>query len=242
MELLPGQTWLAAKLPVAQWPADAPRRALAAPHGDRRTELGLVGMDADVAAVRRALRRALVTKAEFERGVWGRHEGRYWWLIGARAHATAVDSGEKVAAGVAGKAGRDEAKGKGVACMAGRDEAVKPGTVHRVHSSAEFEALVKGARGKQLLVVDFAATWCGPCKQMAPKVKAMAAAMPHAKFMHVDVDECEEVAQQYGVAAMPTFKLLRGGKEVDSLQGADEAALREKVERLAGKPSRSGRE
>ena len=43
---------------------------------------------------------------------------------------------------------------------------------------------------------------------------------------------------QYGVTAMPTFKFIRGGKEVDTMQGADENALREKVESLAGKPDR----
>ena len=86
MELLPGEPWLAAKLPVAQWPDDAPAWARTAPHGDRRVELGLIGMDADVAMVRRHLKRALVTKAEFEAGVWGRHEGEYWWLLGTRAN------------------------------------------------------------------------------------------------------------------------------------------------------------
>ena len=58
MDLLPGEPWLQEKLPVAQWPADTPRWARTAAHGDRRTELGLVGMDADPAAVRRVLARA----------------------------------------------------------------------------------------------------------------------------------------------------------------------------------------
>ena len=87
MNLLPGEPWLTAKLPVAEWPADAPRWARTAAHGDRRVELGLIGMDADLVTVRRILRRALVTKAEFERGLWGQHERQYWWLLGARATA-----------------------------------------------------------------------------------------------------------------------------------------------------------
>ena len=88
MGLLRGEPWLdSAKLPAAHSPANAPRWTRTAAHGDRRTELGMVGMDVDLAAVRRVLKRALVTKAEFERGVWGRHEGRYWWLLGARAMA-----------------------------------------------------------------------------------------------------------------------------------------------------------
>ena len=51
----------------------------------------------------------------------------------------------------------------------------------------------------------------------------------------VDVDECKDLSQQYGVKSMPTFKMLRAGAEVDSMNGADEGALREKVVALAGK-------
>jgi G3E family GTPase len=98
MCLSPGEPWLITKqddLPVSEWPDDAPRWARTAAHGDRRIEIGLVGMDADPAAVRHALSRALVTKAEFECGLWGwhedvQHERRYWWLLGARAMARAV--------------------------------------------------------------------------------------------------------------------------------------------------------
>ena len=46
-------------------------------------------MDADPAAVRRALRCALVTRVELEQGVWGKHEGRYWWVLGTSAMASA---------------------------------------------------------------------------------------------------------------------------------------------------------
>ena len=57
-------------------------------------------------------------------------------------------------------------------------------------------------------------------------------------WSQVDVDECKDLQSQYGVTAMPTFKMLKGGKEVGSMQGADEGALREKIEALAGKPDR----
>jgi hypothetical protein len=68
MVLLPGEPWLDTKLPVAQWPADAPLWARTATHGDRRIELALVGMDADALAVRRVLHRALLTREEFALG------------------------------------------------------------------------------------------------------------------------------------------------------------------------------
>lgn len=114
----------------------------------------------------------------------------------------------------------------------------KAGVVHAVHSKAEFDSALKSARSSQLVVVDFFATWCGPCKQIAPKFEEMAAAMPHVKFVKVDVDQCKEVSQAYKVSSMPTFKMLKGGKEVGTMSGADENALREKVEGLAGKPDR----
>ena len=103
---------------------------------------------------------------------------------------------------------------------------------------AEFDKLLSSTPQKRLVVVDFAASWCGPCQQIAPKFAAMAAALPHVCFVKVDVDECKDLQSQYGVTAMPTFKMLKGGKEVGSMQGADEGALREKIEALAGKPDR----
>ena len=56
----------------------------------------------------------------------------------------------------------------------------------------------------------------------------------------MDVDECKDLQSQYGVTAMPTFKMLKNSKVVDSMQGADDAALRQKIEGLAGKPDRWG--
>ena len=79
MDLLPGEPWLhAMELPVTRWPDDVPKWAHSAAHGDRRVELGLVGMDANVAALRRALTRALLTRDEFALGdeVWQQWEDK----------------------------------------------------------------------------------------------------------------------------------------------------------------------
>ena len=74
--------------------------------------------------------------------------------------------------------------------------ASKAGGVQAIHSKAEFEQMLKSVRSKQLVVVDFHATWCGPCQQIAPKYEAMAKALPHVKFVKVDVDEAKDLSQQ----------------------------------------------
>jgi thioredoxin len=114
-----------------------------------------------------------------------------------------------------------------------RSGSSRVGVVHSLHSKKEFDAFVAATPKKTLIVVDFFATWCGPCQQIAPKVAAMAANYNHVKFVKVDVDECKDVQQQFGVTSMPTFKFLKGGKEVESMSGADENGLREKVQAKA---------
>lgn len=113
-----------------------------------------------------------------------------------------------------------------------------PSAVKTVRSAKEFQQLITNAPARQLVVVDFFATWCGPCKEIAPKYEQMARDMKHVLFVKVDVDANKDLAQQYGVKSMPTFKLLRKARVVDDLTGADAEGLREKVESLAGKASR----
>jgi thioredoxin 1 len=85
------------------------------------------------------------------------------------------------------------------------------------------------------------ATWCGPCKVIAPIFEALASkhATPgKAAFCKVDVDAAQAVAQQYGVRAMPTFVILTSGTESARVQGADRSALTAAVEKAvkAAKP------
>lgn len=83
--------------------------------------------------------------------------------------------------------------------------------------------------GVKLVVVDFYATWCGPCKVIAPKIEEMAKEMTDVVFLKVDVDECEDVAQAHGISCMPTFLFMRDSKKIDEFSGASEAKLREFV-------------
>jgi thioredoxin 1 len=77
--------------------------------------------------------------------------------------------------------------------------------------------------------VDFTATWCGPCKAIAPLYEQAAASSPHIIFLKVDVDEAQDVARECGVSAMPTFQLYRSGAKAAEFCGADPAKLKEMI-------------
>ncbi|GMI55603.1 hypothetical protein TeGR_g11790 [Tetraparma gracilis] len=101
--------------------------------------------------------------------------------------------------------------------------------VQMVETKAEFDAIVAGDK---LVVVDFTATWCGPCQMIGPKFAAMADEFPDVQFVKVDVDENDETAAACGIEAMPTFHYYKGGQKVDELVGADINALKAKVNAL----------
>jgi len=87
--------------------------------------------------------------------------------------------------------------------------------------------------GDKLVVVDFYATWCGPCKIIAPKVEEMSTSLSNVVFLKVDVDENEEAAQEFNISAMPTFIFLKNSNKVADMMGANFDKLKELVEKHA---------
>ncbi len=70
------------------------------------------------------------------------------------------------------------------------------------------------------VVVDFSATWCGPCKQLKPIVEELAALYEgKVRIAHVDVDEARQAAMKYGVMSVPTVLYIKGGQVRDSQIG-----------------------
>lgn len=80
-----------------------------------------------------------------------------------------------------------------------------------------------------LVVVDFFATWCGPCKMIAPLLDKFSAEYSQAKFIKVDVDEFGEIAQEYEVSSMPTVLFFKGGQVINKVIGANPAALKQAI-------------
>ena len=84
-----------------------------------------------------------------------------------------------------------------------------------VKSEAEFDALVSSGK----VLVDFWATWCGPCRMIAPIVEQIAAERSDIIVGKIDVDQELELAQQFGIASIPTLVLMKNGAVAATLVG-----------------------
>jgi len=100
--------------------------------------------------------------------------------------------------------------------------------VSSVTSMTEFKKFISEDK---VTVVDFFATWCGPCKQIAPFVEKLSKEFDKNNFLKVDVDEVSDVAAEVGVRAMPTFMVFRNGEKVAEVVGANPAALKAAVKK-----------
>ncbi|MBE6637129.1 MAG: thioredoxin [Ruminococcaceae bacterium] len=83
-------------------------------------------------------------------------------------------------------------------------------------TTAEFESL--SAQDKPILI-DFFATWCGPCKMLSPVLEAVSTEYPDITFVKVDVDQEPDLARRFGITVIPTVFLLRQGKTLASRTG-----------------------
>lgn len=100
-------------------------------------------------------------------------------------------------------------------------------TTNTPHSKADFLQKILGAEDPVLL--DCYAEWCSHCKAIAPKIEEFSKLYPQVKFYQVDVDKVEDVGQELGVRAKPTFMLFKGGEKITEVVGAHVLLIEEAI-------------
>ncbi|KAL6607768.1 hypothetical protein ACP70R_040831 [Stipagrostis hirtigluma subsp. patula] len=83
------------------------------------------------------------------------------------------------------------------------------------------------------VVANFSATWCGPCRVIAPIYAEMSKTYPQLMFLTIDVDDLMDFSSSWDIRATPTFFFLKNGQQVDKLVGANKPELEKKVHALA---------
>ncbi|XP_029442416.1 thioredoxin-like [Rhinatrema bivittatum] len=103
--------------------------------------------------------------------------------------------------------------------------------VKEIQSKGEFDQILIESSDK-LVVTDFSASWCGPCKKIAPYYEALCKQYKDVVFLKVDVDEVADLAEAWEISSMPTFMFFKKGKKVAVIKGAYAEDLKAKIEEL----------
>ncbi|KAK0369557.1 thioredoxin [Colletotrichum limetticola] len=107
--------------------------------------------------------------------------------------------------------------------------------VHNVRTAEEWKETLKE---HTVVVLDCFATWCGPCKAIAPLVVKHSenADFKGIRFVKIDVDEVPDVSQELGIRAMPTFMIFNTQEKTQEIVGANPPALEKAIIALAATP------
>lgn len=104
------------------------------------------------------------------------------------------------------------------------------GNVHLVTTKEDWERKLSEAnREGKIALANFSATWCGPCKLMAPYYSELSKEYPSLMFLVIDVDELSDLGTSYEIKATPSVFFLKDGEQIDKLVGCNKAELLKKI-------------
>ncbi|KAI8622396.1 galactose-binding domain-like protein [Chytriomyces sp. MP71] len=106
--------------------------------------------------------------------------------------------------------------------------------VKSMATDAQFAETIAGSGPTKLVVADFTASWCGPCKAIKPFYAELASKYRHVTFITVDIDQLKETAAKNQIQSVPTFHFYKGGELVGSMKGADPRQLQALVDQHKG--------
>jgi len=103
-----------------------------------------------------------------------------------------------------------------------------------VHHTSDATFKKDVLEAKQPVLVDFYATWCGPCQRLSPVIESISKSYSgKVSVFKVDVDKNPKLAERYGITSIPSIKIFKKGKLVDSTIGLlSESQLKDKVDKL----------
>lgn len=87
----------------------------------------------------------------------------------------------------------------------------------KIINTSQFRGSVEENQG--VVVVDFFATWCGPCKMLAPVFEELSGEMENVNFFKVDVDQALDIAREYAITTVPTMIIFKNGEVADKMIG-----------------------
>lgn len=106
--------------------------------------------------------------------------------------------------------------------------------VFHVKQANELTDAIQSSKKTGLpLLIKFEASWCGPCKKIAPALQQLAMVNRRVFFISIDVDEFQEIAAEFNIQSMPTFIGMKNGRIVGEVKGADVQRVRQLIDMLA---------
>ncbi|ULU14235.1 hypothetical protein L3Y34_016630 [Caenorhabditis briggsae] len=97
--------------------------------------------------------------------------------------------------------------------------------VREVSRLPELNEILEKSDSNRLIIVDFFANWCGPCRMISPAFERLSMEFGNATFLKVNTDLARDIVMRYSISAMPTFLFFKNKQQVDSVRGANESAI-----------------